>query len=82
MYQFDYAPNLPVSSNPENDNAEKEDEDDLTSHIYKRKQVERDDNELDAYLKSLNPSPKTNVLAWWKVSQFLFLIILYLYLDN
>ncbi|CAJ0910650.1 5676_t:CDS:2, partial [Entrophospora sp. SA101] len=64
IYQSGYAPNLTVFSNSENNDIEEDD--DLTSHIYKRQQIVRDDDELDAYLKSPNAPPKTDVLTWWK----------------
>ena len=79
IYQSGYAPNLTVFSNPENNDIEEED--DLTAHIYKRQQIVRDDDELDAYLKSPNAPPKTDVLTWWKVSKFLFKL-LYINIDN
>ncbi|CAJ0644801.1 14788_t:CDS:10 [Entrophospora sp. SA101] len=64
IYQSGYAPNLTVFSNPENNDIEEEE--DLTAHIYKHQQIVRDDDELDAYLKSPNAPPKTDVLTWWK----------------
>ncbi|CAJ0647878.1 14174_t:CDS:2, partial [Entrophospora sp. SA101] len=50
---------------------------DLTAHIYKHQQIVRDDDELDAYLKSPNAPPKTDVLTWWKIIKFTCFVICY-----
>ncbi|CAJ0644800.1 14787_t:CDS:10 [Entrophospora sp. SA101] len=75
IYQSGYAPNLTVFSNPENNDIEEEE--DLTAHIYKHQQIVRDDDELDAYLKSPNAPPKTDVLTWWKIIKFTCFVICY-----
>lgn len=63
VYQAKYASNNSEVSNSENDS-----EDDLTTHIYKRKRISSSSNELDLYLKDPNAKEKTDVLLWWKVS--------------
>ncbi|POG57845.1 hypothetical protein GLOIN_2v1791215 [Rhizophagus irregularis DAOM 181602=DAOM 197198] len=42
-------------------------EDDLLSHIFKKRKTERDD-ELKSYFREPTISKSTDVLAWWKVN--------------
>jgi hypothetical protein len=63
IYQAEYA-----SNNSEVNSSENDSEDDLTTHIYKRRHISNSSNELDLYFKDPSAKEKTDVLLWWKVS--------------
>jgi hypothetical protein len=53
-------------------------EDDLLSHVFKRRRTESKD-ELKSYLSEPTMHVKTNVLLWWKVILIKLHIILIIY---
>ncbi|CAB5327112.1 unnamed protein product [Rhizophagus irregularis] len=57
-----YKNNIDISQSSDNL------EDDLLSHIFKKRKTERDD-ELKSYFREPTISKSTNVLAWWKVQE-------------
>ncbi|PKB92977.1 hypothetical protein RhiirA5_303696 [Rhizophagus irregularis] len=56
-----YKNNIDISQSSDNL------EDDLLSHIFKKRKTERDD-ELKSYFREPTISKSTDVLAWWKVN--------------
>ncbi|CAB4383547.1 unnamed protein product [Rhizophagus irregularis] len=57
-----YKNNIDISQSSDNL------EDDLLSHIFKKRKTERDD-ELKSYFREPTISKSTDVLAWWKVQE-------------
>ena len=53
-------------------------EDDLFGHLFKKRKLDKKD-ELNAYLNEKVLPEKTDILAWWKVFYYYF-IITYIYL--
>jgi hypothetical protein len=64
LYESQYA--APVVADDENNDNENSD-DDLFSHIYKKRQLSNNENELDLYLGTPIVPGEVNLLQWWKV---------------
>lgn len=63
LYQDQYAPVI-------NDAAENDEnsDDDLYSHIYKKRRLSSNENELDLYLGTPIVPGEVDILKWWKVN--------------
>jgi hypothetical protein len=51
----------------EDENHNEDSDDDLFSHIYKKRRLSNNENELDLYLGTPIVPGEVNLLQWWKV---------------
>lgn len=64
LYDTTYAPRINQNIQDEDLTA---DDDDLLSHIYKKRRTSRNESELDLYLGSPIVPGEVDLLQWWKV---------------
>lgn len=55
---------MPVDDAVEDD---EHSDDDLFSHMYKKRRLSNSENELDLYLETSVVPGEVNILQWWKV---------------
>jgi hypothetical protein len=74
LYEKTYAPGIDQRIQA---TVTADDDDDLLSHIYKKRRASRTESELELYLGSPVVPGDVDVLQWWKVNNFIINFTIY-----